>query len=112
MFGLGILRTLVGLAFLGGVVWAAFAVPLGRYTFAEHIDRIGRTPEARELIEGTRGTVAPVVEEAAGRILGERVEAPTAVAAPDIDADVAPAASPSSADETRLPGGSRGPRAR
>lgn len=68
----------MGLAVLAGLVWAAFAVKLGRRTLAEHVDRIGETPEARELLEGTRGKVTPLVEDATDRMLGEHIEAPTA----------------------------------
>ena len=71
------IRTLISLAVLGGVVWFSFAVKLGDHTLAQHFDRIGQTPEARELLEGTRSTVNPVLEEAKGRVLGEYVEAPT-----------------------------------
>lgn len=70
-------RTLVGLAFVFGCLWAAFSVELGSRTLVQHLDRIGRTPEAQELMEGTRATVDPVLEEAKDRVLGEHVEAPT-----------------------------------
>lgn len=72
-----LLRPLISLAFLGGSLWFAFSVKLGGRTFAEHIDRIGQTPEAHELIEGTRATVNPVLQEATDRMLGEHIEAPT-----------------------------------
>ena len=79
---IGFLRTLVGLVFLAGVVWCSFRVPVGRRTFAEHVDRIGETPEARELVDSTRGAVTPWVEDATDRMLGEHIEAPTALPAP------------------------------
>jgi hypothetical protein len=72
-----ILRTVLGLAFLVGALWAAFAVDLGGRTFAEHIDTISDTPEAEELIEGTRATINPALQEVRDRVLGEYVEAPT-----------------------------------
>jgi hypothetical protein len=71
-------RTLIGIAFIGGAVWAAFHVQLGRLTFAEHMDRIGQTREAEDLLDGTRAAVDPVVHEASDRLLGEYIEAPTA----------------------------------
>jgi hypothetical protein len=71
------IRTLISLVFLGGVVWFCFAVKLGDKTLAQHMDQIGRTQEAQELIEGTRSTVNPMLEEAKSRVLGEHVEAPT-----------------------------------
>ncbi|MCA9687970.1 MAG: hypothetical protein R3A51_15705 [Nannocystaceae bacterium] len=111
------LRTLISLAFFGALAWAACTVELGRHTFVEHLSRIGDTPEARELIDGTRERVDPLLDEASERVLGEHVEAPTAITRePRPRARVArtrpvreaPRSSPSTADETRLPGQPRG----
>lgn len=74
---LGFLRTAISLLFLSLLVYCSFTVPLGPRTLAEHVDRIGETREARELIRGARGRINPVLEEAKGRLLGEYVEAPT-----------------------------------
>ena len=71
------LRALLSLALLVFVVWAAFKLPLGERTFAEHMDRIGQTPQAQELVDGARQRVNPVIEEAKDRMLGEYIEAPT-----------------------------------
>ena len=71
------LRSLIGVVFLLGAVWCSFKVPLGDKTFADHMDRIGNTPEAEELLEGTRQAVNPVLEDATDRLLGEYIEAPT-----------------------------------
>jgi hypothetical protein len=79
---LGPLRTLISVAFLAILLWAAFTIKLGRFTFAEHIDRIGQTDEAKELLEGTRSRVRPGLEEVKQRMFGEYVEAPTHLAAP------------------------------
>ncbi len=73
-------RSVLAIALLLGAVWCSFNVPLGERTFAEHMDRIGQTPEAKELIEGSRQTVTPMIEEATHRVLGEYVEAPTSLA--------------------------------
>ena len=62
---------------IAAVVWCSFRVPLGQRTFAEHADRIGGTPEARELLDSTRQTVSPVLQDATDRMLGEYIEAPT-----------------------------------
>lgn len=72
-----VVRPLISLAFLGATLWFAFSVELGGRTFAEHIDRIGQTPEAHDLVEGTRSTINPVLQEATDRMLGEHIEAPT-----------------------------------
>jgi hypothetical protein len=50
---------------------------VGRRTFAQHVDRIGATPEAKELVDSTRSSVSPVLEDATDRMLGEYIEAPT-----------------------------------
>ncbi len=105
---LGPLRTVISLAFLAGLIWFSFVVPLGSWTLAEHLDRIGETPEARDLVDGTRETVNPVLQDAADRVLGERVEAPTSLVSADRDADskppVVPGPGPTETDaETNAP---------
>lgn len=71
------LRTAISFAVLGAALWAAFAIDLGGRTFAEHVDTISETPEAKQLIEGTRSTINPALQEVRDRVLGEYVEAPT-----------------------------------
>lgn len=71
------IRTLISLAFVAGAVWFSFKVPLGDKTLAQHLDAIGETPQAQELVDGARQTVNPALEQAKQRVLGERVEAPT-----------------------------------
>ena len=78
---LGPLRTLISVAFLAMFLWAAFTVKLGRLTFADHVDRIGQTDEAKELLDGARTRVRPALDEVKQRVLGEYVEAPTHLAA-------------------------------
>lgn len=71
------LRTAISLAVLAGALWAAFTVDLGGRTFAEHVDTISETPEAEQLIQGTRSRINPALQEVRDRVLGEYVEAPT-----------------------------------
>jgi hypothetical protein len=78
---LGPLRTLVSVAFLVVVLWGAFTIKLGDRTFADHVDRIGETQEAKALLDGARARVRPALEEVKQRVLGEYVEAPTFVPA-------------------------------
>lgn len=102
-----LLRPLLSLAFLAGSLWFAFSVKLGQRTLAEHIDRIGQTPEANDLIEGTRSTVNPVIQEATDRMLGEHIEAPIRAQASDpTHAATASSTRPrtSTPDQTKLPG--------
>ncbi len=81
---LGPLRTLISVAFLAVFLWASCTIKLGRFTFAEHIDRIGQTDEAKELIDGTRSRVRPGLEEVKQRMFGEYVEAPTHLTSPHL----------------------------
>jgi len=101
-------RTLISFVCLSAVLWVAFRVPLGPRTLAEHIDRIGQTSEAKDLVHGARSTVAPLVDEVTDRVLGEYVEAPTDPAAQPGDArpsdDILPTRA-STPTAPRLPGG-------
>lgn len=71
------LRTLISLTVLAGIVWFSFAIELGDKTLAEHVDTISATPEAKQLLDGTRETVNPAIQDVRDRMLGEYVEAPT-----------------------------------
>jgi hypothetical protein len=71
------IRAAISLAVLLGALWVAFAVKLGDKTFAEHVDTISETPEAKQLVDDTRATVNPALEDVRDRVLGEYVEAPT-----------------------------------
>jgi hypothetical protein len=77
------LRTLISLTVLAGMVWFSFAVELGDKTLAEHVDTISATPEAKQLLEGTRQTIDPALADVRDRMLGEYVEAPTRIAHED-----------------------------
>lgn len=109
------MRTAISFAVLAGALWAAFVIDLGGHTFAEHIDTISDTPEAKQLIDGTRGTVNPALEEVRDRVLGEYVEAPTWIpsdqptAPGTANAPIVPASTlPPDADfEPQLPGRAR-----
>lgn len=92
------LRTAISLAVLAGALWAAFTVDLGGRTFAEHFDTISETPEAEQLIEGTRSRINPALQEVRDRLLGEYVEAPTWI--PDAD------------EAAKAPAGNAAPRAK
>jgi hypothetical protein len=91
------------LVLLVGLIYCSFRLPLGSRTFADHVDQIGQTHEAQQLVDGARGTVNPVIEEATSRLLGEYVEAPTAIRSEGATlADSAPR--PSAEDAPKLPG--------
>lgn len=105
---LGPLRTLISVAFLAVLLWGAFAIKLGDRTFADHMDRIGETEEAKALLDGARARVGPALEEVKQRLMGEYVEAPTyvpTVAPPRTPAVVTVRAGQASTEESgRLPG--------
>ncbi|MFZ6183298.1 hypothetical protein [Nannocystis pusilla] len=130
------MRTLLSLVFLIAILWASCTVKLGAYTLSEHVDRIGETPQAKELLDGTRGRISPMLEDMKQRIFGEYVEAPTRAtnskeppgerrrslprpsqaavrSAPPAETRTAearapaPSRGPSSADDARLPGARR-----
>ena len=71
------LRTPLLVVLCAAVLVGVFTLPLGQKTLAEHIDAIGRTHEAEALLDGTRATINPALQEARDRVLGEYVEAPT-----------------------------------
>jgi hypothetical protein len=59
-----LLRFAFWTAVLVGFVYFALAVPLGRHTLAGHLANIWRSPEGRELREGTRKAAEPLLEKA------------------------------------------------
>lgn len=91
------MRTLLSLVFLVAVLWASCTVKLGAYTLSEHVDRIGETEQAKELLDGTRGRISPMLEDMKQRIFGEYVEAPTRARKDPPDERRRPATRPSQA---------------
>lgn len=47
-----------------GFVYLALAVPLGKRTLAGHFVNIWRSPEGKELRQGTKEAAAPLIEKA------------------------------------------------
>jgi len=66
------------LVVLVAIVWWTFTYRVGDSTVAEHLERIGDTPEAKGLIDGAKTRIDPVLDEAKQRMIGEYIEAPTA----------------------------------
>lgn len=83
-------RTLISVGFVGVCLWGAFAVPLGDKTLADHVDAIGDTPEASQLMDGARDTINPALDEVKDRILGENVAAPTHLSSDPAAGDLPP----------------------
>ncbi|EDM79793.1 hypothetical protein PPSIR1_31878 [Plesiocystis pacifica SIR-1] len=90
-------RALISLSVVAIALWGAFAIDLGGKTFAEHVDTISETPEAQELLAGTRSAINPALEELRDRVLGEYVEAPTWI--PDEEVVVPAATRPVEAED-------------
>jgi hypothetical protein len=59
-----LLRFVFWTAVFIGFVYFAFAVPLGKRTLAGHIANIWRSPEGKELREGTKEAAGPLMEKA------------------------------------------------
>ncbi len=47
-----------------GFMYFALAVPLGKHTLAGHIVNIWRSPEGKELRQGTKEAAGPLLEKA------------------------------------------------
>jgi len=68
-----------------GLVYFALAVPLGKRTLAGHLVAIWRSPQGRELREGTREAATPLLEKArrgAAALSADGGAAPAAPARP------------------------------
>ncbi len=55
------IRLLVWLAILAALAYAAFTIPLGKKTFAQHVRSIWHTEEVQDLKEGVQETAGPAV---------------------------------------------------
>jgi len=96
-----LIKLILSLAALAGFVWFGANVPLGNRTLFGHLQAIGQTREAKELVEGTKESARPFVEEA-GRRLAHRDEAP-ADKAPPTDSAPEPRAVPSAPSSATRP---------
>ena len=55
------IRFLVWLAILAALAYAAFTIPLGKKTFAQHVRSIWHTDEVQDLKDGVKETAGPAV---------------------------------------------------
>ena len=58
-----LLRFIFWTAVFFGFVYFALAVPLGNHSLAGHLMNLWRSPEGRELRDGTREAARPVIEK-------------------------------------------------
>jgi hypothetical protein len=60
---LGLLRLLLFLALVAGVVWFGTHIKLGHHTLFGHIQRIWKTEEAQDLVQGAKEKAGPAVDK-------------------------------------------------
>lgn len=63
-----LLKFLLGLAALVLFVWFGANIPLGSRTLFEHLQAIGRTRETQDLVDGTRSSAKPLVDDVRRRL--------------------------------------------
>ena len=85
-----LIKLLISLAALAGFIWFGANVQLGNRTLFGHLQAIGQTREAHELVEGTKDSARPLVEEA-GRRLARRGDSTGVAKEEDSSATAAPA---------------------
>lgn len=59
---MGLIRSLVTLALLACLAYCGATVPLGDRTFFGHTERIWKSDETQQLVEGVREKSGPVLE--------------------------------------------------
>jgi hypothetical protein len=73
------LRLLFSMVAFATFVWFGATVDLGPRTLFGHLYNIGRSPESRELVEGTKQSAKPLVDDVRRRIAGTEPEKVTGV---------------------------------
>ena len=58
------------LALLGGFVWFGSTVMLGSHTLFGHLQAISHTKESQDLLDGTKQSAKPLVDDVRRRIAG------------------------------------------
>ena len=104
------LRLVAFVALFGAFCWFGTTVPLGPHTLFGHLRAISATRESQELLDGTRQSARPLVDDVRRRIAGMPAEPEPALheaasgpASPAKGADAgAPEESVSAADRRRL----------
>ena len=73
-----LVRFLFSCVVLTILLWFTVTVPIGRFTLWQHVVRIARTPEAKDLAQGTKA----VVQDTAARVQKELDAPPPALQEP------------------------------
>ena len=98
------LKFLLGLALLVAIAWFGSTVTLGSHTLFGHLQAISHTKESQDLLEGTKQSAKPLVDDVRRRIAGAPdPEAKTAEASVSAPPDAGPPQEKlSSADRQKL----------
>ena len=57
-----LVKLVLAIALVALLAWVTVTVPIGHYTFAQHVRRIWRTEETQDLVRSTKETAAPALE--------------------------------------------------
>lgn len=97
-----LLKFLLGLAALVLFVWFGANIPLGSRTLFEHLQAIGRTRETQDLVDGTRDSARPLVDDVRRRLGAAATDDRTPSERRRADAGAPPAEDVSPADREKL----------
>lgn len=74
-----LLKLALYVAAIAGFIWFGTTVKLGQRTLFQHLRNIWHTHESQELVDGTKGKVGELVDEASDKVakgVGKNVTAP------------------------------------
>ncbi len=60
---MGLIKFLFWVAVIVFVIWFGATVPLGKHTLFGHVQRIWKSEETQDLVEGTKQAVKPAAEK-------------------------------------------------
>lgn len=58
-----LLKLVIYVGLLLGFIWFGMTVPLGKRTLFGHVERIWKSEETQDLVEGTKETAKPAIEK-------------------------------------------------
>ena len=93
-----LVKLLISLVGLAAFVWFGANVPLGNQTLFQHLQAIGRTREAKEMLDGARESAKPMLDSVRHKL----ADSTTGSAALPDGGGVPPAEEISQADKQRL----------
>jgi hypothetical protein len=57
-----LLKLLVWIGVIAGFIWFGATVPLGKHTLFGHVQRIWKSDETQDLVEGTKEKAGPTID--------------------------------------------------